>query len=120
MEYRARQSMMNSMGYQWDEPINGDDFEIVHKVEFLNINKKLIKLQEAFAQIVAHSPHTNTLTMLSKSLATIMEYSMKSEVEETTLEVIEKDKNIAELTDENKQNLADFMDVFTNTLLSPI
>lgn len=120
MEYQARQQMKQSMWYQWDEPINGDDFEIVHKVEFLNINKKLIKLQEAFAQIVAHSPHTNTLTMLSKSLATIMEYSMKSEAEETTLEVIEKDKNIAELTDENKQNLADFMDVFTNTLLSPI
>jgi hypothetical protein len=120
MEYLLRQSIKSSMGCQWDEPIDGNDFEIVHRVQFMNINKKLIKLQEAFAQIVAHSPHTNTLTVISNSLANIMEYSIRGETDTTTIEIIQKDKDISKLTDENKQNLADFLDVFTNTLLFPI
>ena len=64
MEYDARQQLKQSMGAQWDEPINGDDFEIIHPVVFYDINRKLLKLQEAFAQIVAHAPNQNSLTEL--------------------------------------------------------
>lgn len=116
MEYEARQQLKQSMGVQWDEPVNGDDFEIVHPVKFLNINRKLLKLQEAFAQVVAHAPNQTTFTEIANSLATIMEYSMSAEKEIDTLEVIKKNKNISKLSNETQKDLADFLDTFTNTL----
>lgn len=116
MEYEARQQLKKSMGVQWDEPVNGDDFEIVHPVKFLNINRKLLKLQEAFAQIVAHAPNQTTFTEIADGLATIMEYSMSAEKENETLEVIKKNKNISKLSNETQKDLADFLDTFTNTL----
>lgn len=116
IEHEARQQLKQSMGAQWDEPLNGDDFEIVHPVKFLNINRKLLKLQEAFAQVVAHAPNQTTFTEIANSLATIMEYSMSAEKEIDTLEVIKKNKNISKLSNETQKDLADFLDTFTNTL----
>ncbi len=120
MEYDARQQLKQSMGAQWDEPINGDDFEIIHPVVFYDINRKLLKLQEAFAQIVAHAPNQNSLTELWNSLATIMEYSLQSEKDETTLEIIQKNSKISQLTKEKQKDLADFLDTFTSNFIPAI
>ncbi len=116
MEYEARQQLKQSMWVQWDEPVNGDDFEIVHPIKFSDINRKLLKLQEAFAQIVAKAPNQITFTELSKSLATIMEYSIQADKEEETIEVIQKNKNIAQLPHETQKDLANFLDTFTGSL----
>jgi hypothetical protein len=116
MEYEARQQMKQSMWVQWDEPVNGDDFEIVHPIKFYDINRKLLKLQEEFAQIVANAPNQITFTEIANDLATIMEHSMQAEKEEDTLETIKKNKNIANLSDETQKNLANFLDTFTNNL----
>ncbi len=116
MEYEARQQLKQSMWVQWDEPVNGDDFEIVHPVKFFNINRKLLKLQEAFAQIVAHAPNQTSFTEIANSLATIMEYSMSAEKKIDTLEVIKKNKDISKLSNETQKDLAIFLDTFTNTL----
>jgi len=119
MEYEARQQLKQSMGVQWDEPVNGDDFEIVHPIMFYDINRKLLKLKEAFAQIVAQAPNQASIFDIAKSLATVMEYSMQADKETNTLEVIKKDKNIAKLSDEEQKNLAKFLDGMNTALFTP-
>lgn len=116
MEYQARQQLKQSMGVQWDEPVNGDDFEIVHPILFSDINRKLLKVKEAFAQIVAQAPNQVTFTEITKDLATIMEYSIQADTEEDTLETIKKNKNIANLSPEAQKDLSEFLDVFTSNL----
>ncbi len=119
MEYEARQQLKQSMGVQWDEPVNGDDFEIVHPIMFYDINRKLLKLKEAFAQIVAQAPNQASIFDIAKSLATVMEYSMQADKETNTLEVIKKDKNIAKMSDEEQKNLAKFLDGMNTALFTP-
>jgi len=116
MEYEARQQLKQSMGVQWDEPVNGDDFEIIHPIKFYDINRKLLRLQEEFAQIVANAPNQITFTEIANDLATMMEYSMQADKEEDTLETIKKNKSIANLSNETQKDLANFLDVFTNNL----
>jgi RNA processing factor Prp31 len=96
--------------------VNGDDFEIIHPIMFYDINRKLLKLQEEFAQIVANAPNQLTFTELANDLATIMEYSMQADKEADTLETIKKNKNIANLSTETQKDLANFLDAFTNNL----
>lgn len=119
MEYEARQQMKQSMWVQWDEPVNGDDFEIVHPIMFYDINRKVLKLKEAFAQIVAQAPNQASIFDIAKSLATVMEYSMQADKETNTLEVIKKDKNIAKMSDEEQKNLAKFLDGMNTALFTP-
>ena len=116
MEYEARQQMKQSMWVHWDEPVNGDDFEIIHPIMFYDINRKLLKLQEEFAQIVANAPNQLTFSEIANDLATIMEYSMQADKEGDTLETIKKNKNIASLSTETQKDLANFLDAFTNNL----
>lgn len=116
MEYEARQQMKQSMWVHWDEPVNGDDFEIIHPIMFYDINRKLLKLQEEFAQIVANAPNQLTFTEIANDLATIMEYSMQADKDADTLETIKKNKNIASLSTETQKDLANFLDAFTNNL----
>ena len=119
MEYQVRQQLKQSMGVQWDEPVNGDDFEIVHLIKFYDINRKVLKLKEAFAQIVAQAPNQASIFDIAKSLATVMEYSMQADTDSNTLEVIKKDKNIAKMSDEEQKNLAKFLDGMNTALFSP-
>ena len=49
-----------------------------------------------------------------------MEYSLQSEKDETTLEIIQKNSKISQLTKEKQKDLADFLDTFTSNFIPAI
>lgn len=54
IEQQARYEMRGSMPYQYDEPIDSEDFELIHEVRFTEFNReRLYRLKDAFAQIAS-------------------------------------------------------------------
>lgn len=120
LEQQARYELKKSMSYQFDEPIDGDDFELIHEVRFTEFNReRLYRLKDAFAQI-ASKWSKESLSSIATSLSVVMEnYYMGGELDkDDTIKAIGKNWGLMKKWNKNqKDDFVDFLDNFTSNLI---
>lgn len=120
IEQEARYEMREKMASNyWDEPITSEDFELIHEVHFDTFTPRLMRLKEAFAQVVSKWD-PKSLTSLTKSISVVMEQSYASGWYDTddTIKILDKcGWKMKSWNQEQKEDFSSFLNSFTSGLM---